>query len=438
MPNHPTAEGRSRRDVLIGGAALASALSLGCRQPVEPTSAPASSRRTDVPLRVVLCGTESDREAIERAWGAVASQPLELTVINVDRADPGGLIDKIVAASAQSDLIVYPVLVVAELSSRELLTPLSDDEFKLAEEQGGPFFPALRNGIARFGGLYVAAPLGARQPALMSIEAVDEMRTWSDYDQWVQSLDGAAAEPLADGWAAAMFLWRAASSIEQGWLFGPSDLEPQIDRDPYQNVLAQMQETAGRYKVTRSTPQQIWTALTSGSLRGGLGFNFGAEMGDAEISFRDPPSEVLTKILADPFSPVASLAAQCRQTAASKQFIRWLSGGEGSESVRRQVSGMTVTRASVEEVEGGSHTGEGYELWLSGRLQIPNTLPTLELLAADEYYAALDRQIIRCLEGEQEPASALEEVKNRWQAIGDRVGIPKQQRAWRRVQGMIA
>ena len=62
----------------------------------------------------------------------------------------------------------------------------------------------------------------------------------------------------------------------------------------------------------------------------------------------------LSKVLLDPFSPVISLSANCRQSTAAKRFIHWISGGEGSEATRQQVSGMTHIHAA----NGGTRSDE--------------------------------------------------------------------------------
>ncbi len=439
MLNHSVGVRHRRRELLLAGAgaAIASVTNPGCGEPAANLPSTESHTGSSIPLRVAYCGRKTDESAILKAWAAVNPHPLAISMIELDRSEPTGLIGRVAAAVQKCDVVVYPLLVLAELQSRGSLTPFSDEEFALAEEQGGRFHTALRNGVARYGGRFVAAPLGAYQPALMSIDAVDAMNSWQDYDRWVLSLDGEAAEPLADGWAAAMFLWRAASTADRGWLFGRQNFEPQIANDTFQGVLTQMRETARRYKVKRSSPEEIWLGLTTGSLRGGLGFAFGGETGTEEVTFSDPPAEVLTKVVADPFSTVVSLSSKCRQSTVAKQFIRWISGGEGSESARRQVTGMTSTRSSAGASSNGmENADEGYNRWLRDRLSTANTLPTLQLLSAGEYYAVLDQQVIGCLEGQREPAAALTEVATRWREIGRRIGIEKQQRAWRRAEGM--
>jgi ABC-type glycerol-3-phosphate transport system substrate-binding protein len=135
------------------------------------------------------------------------------------------------------------------------------------------------------------------------------------------------------------------------------------------------------------------------------------------------------------------LSANCRQSAAAKRFIGWISGGEGGQTVRQQISGMTDIRKATpssgqsDPVSGG--TG-GYDSWLADRLRSPLTLPTVQLLRAGEYYQALDSQVRRALDGQITPADALSQVAKQWQATTEKVGLKKQLRAWRRAQGMRA
>ena len=63
-------------------------------------------------------------------------------------------------------------------------------------------------------------------------------------------------------------------------------------------------------------------------------------------------------------------------------------------------------------------------------------MPTLQLLHGGEYYAALDSQVSRALDGLVTPEQALAEVARRWQVTTERVTVKKQLRAWRRAQGL--
>jgi hypothetical protein len=419
--------------MLVGSAAVAVGAVAGCRQKLE-TSEEAISERRDVPLRIALVGDDRDAESIRRGWSAVTEQPITIEVIELNRADAGTLAALLLAAAKNSDLLIYPLALVADLMIAESIVALSSNEFAEIEDASGSLFPALRN-AARYSDEYFAMPLGAPLPALLSVDGAVTVASWEEYDHLVQrEWSGMAAEPSAPGWAAAMFLWRMAES--KNWLFSRKGLVPLVDSEPYTAALDLMVRTHSRYKSKHQTPGQVWSAVESGELRGGIGFpqtliDAGSEMHLANL----PAARETSKVLPDPFSPVISLSFNCRQSAVAKRFVQWISGGVGSDSVRQRVTGMTVTRrtnsknATADSISAG--TGS-YDTWLAARLSSPITMPTLQILQGGDYYAALDSQVIRALEGDATPEQALAEVARRWQATTEKVGLDKQLRAWRR------
>lgn len=161
---------------------------------------------------------------------------------------------------------------------------------------------------------------------------------------------------------------------------------------------------------------------------------------EAEGEFRIgnlPGVTALSKVLLDPFLPVVSMSANCRQSAVAKRFIGWISGGAGSDAIRQQVLGMTEVRERASrENDSKSGNASSYNQWLAARLSSPVTAPTLQLFRAGDYYASLDHQIGRALAGEAKPAAALAEIARQWKATTKEVGVEKQLRAWRRAQGM--
>ena len=134
-------------------------------------------------------------------------------------------------------------------------------------------FSSVRAG-ARYADEYFALPLGAPQPALLSRDSAPAVASWEDYDRLVdQEWGGAASEPTAPGWAGAMFLWRTASS--KHWLFDRENLQPLIDEPSYVQSLELMTQTHARYQAKHQTPGQIWSAVRTGDLQGGIGFPTG-------------------------------------------------------------------------------------------------------------------------------------------------------------------
>ncbi len=412
----------------------------GCGRKPEIAVEPQAERR-DVPLRIAMIGSEDDAAAIRRGWSAVTDQPLGIQPIELNRADVGSLLEVVRAAAKNSDVVMYPLALIAQLTVEKLIVSISKDDFEQIEESAGKLLPGVGNGVARYGGEYFALPLGAAIPALLSTEEIGEVASWEDYDRLVDQQWGSmAGEPSAPGWAGAMFLRRAVEI--PSWLFRREDLTPVVDTEPYIDALQLMARTHARYNSKAQTPGQVWDGIKAGELKGGMGFPGGQNDSEVEIYVHNPPGvDELSKVLLDPFALVVSLSSKCRQSVVAKRFMGWISGGEASESVRRQVSGMTVVRAvPASSAHGNSAQGvkNRYDGWLTSRLQSPVALPTLQILSAGTYYQALDQQVLRCLQGEANAQEALGEVARQWQAITDKVGREQQLRAWRCAQGMRA
>ena len=427
----------NRREML--SVACAAALIAGCKSQDDPAEKPAAAKRSSVPLRVLWVGKQAEIDVVTRAWGSVMEQPLKVELIEFDRSKPTGLNEQITAVAKKHDLIVYPICAAADLGFADLLLPLGQKDIDTSEENLGKVYTAVRNGAAKFGRDYTATSIGAQLPALLSVDEVEnEIETWAEYHDWVKNeLSGAASEPLSNGWAGASFLWRAASSVKQSWLFGRERLEPLVDGDEFVATLDQMLQTTKQYKNEVRSPQEIWSGLQVGDLRGAIGFQVFSEESSADINVSDCPGDS-GKVMLDPFARVVSISAGCRQSAASKQWMNWLSGGEGTESVRRQIDSMTITRseAEFEGVESQQQIGSNYQRWLRERLNSSVHLASLRLLKADQYYSILDQEITNCVNGKSKPKEALQAVAANWQTLNKEVSLEKQQRAWRRAKGM--
>ncbi len=420
-----------RRRFLVGATAVVASLDVGCSKQT-PVAAPTAQTRKDVPLRVLLVGEPDDKNAISRGWQAVSEQEIQVDVLPLNRADPGGISDAFLAGAKKADVVIYPLVLVGEAARNDAVVKMPADELKRIELEVGTLLPAARNGAARYGGSAYALPLGCALPAVVAQSKVEPLESWEDYDQLVgNQWNGSAAEPTAAGWAGTMFLWRCSGI--KNWLFERKDLRPLINTQPYVTSLELMLRTNGRYASKDQTPDQIWTLVGEGKLRGGIGFPTRRSRATGNtFVFALPRAVNLSKVVLDPFSPVISLSASCRQTTASKRFVEWLCGGEGSRSVRGQVSGMTELRG----VTSSSGASSPYDEWLAGQLQVPLTAPCLQLNGASDYLVALDKGVRRALKGEVTAQKAMDEVAEQWADLTSAIGVDTQIRAWRMAQGM--
>ena len=420
-----------RRRFLIGSAAVIASIEIGCGK-AEPVAVPLAKTRKNVPLRVLLVGEADDKDTVTRGWQAVSEQQIQINVLPLDRADSSGIGDAFLTGAKKADVVIYPLVLVGEASRSDAVVEMTADEVKKIESEVGALLPTARNGAARYGRATYALPLGCALPALVAQSKIEPLESWEDYDQLVATQwEGMAAEPTAAGWAGTMFLWRCSGM--KNWLFERKNLKPLINTEPYVTSLELMVRTNSRYQKKDQTPDQIWALVGEGKLRGGIGFPIRRSSAADNMEVFPLPGVVnLSKVVLDPFSPVVSLSASCRQTDASKQFIEWLCGGEGSRSVRRQVAGMTDLRAGTSS----SGTSASYDDWLITQLQAPLTAPCPQLNAATDYLLVLDQQVRRALAGDAAPQEALDVVAENWSALTAKSGADKQIRAWRMAQGM--
>lgn len=433
-----------RRRFLLGSGSLMTGLSVGCGRGTESVET-AREQRPSIPLNILLaiCGDRDQQAAIataQRAWSAVSEQGLNISVIPFDRADPRSLDGQLVAAAARHDLLVFPVAWAADLMAAEAITPLADAWVNEMEAAVGGLPLALKNGAARWGDQTIGFPLGARLPAMLSIDEPPAPESWQAYDEIVsERWDGQASEPTAAGWAGAMFLWRAMA--HRGWLFDPTSLEPLIAESHYVAALELFISTHNRYSLQRQTPTEIASAVAQGRLRGGIGWPQGDE--PAPLSYANIPGLTQPdRILLDPFTPLVALSADCRQTAQAKRWLAWIVSGEGSELPRaawlgraawpgRAATGL-IRSAPADRPADRDVPQSDYAGWLTNRLNHPLTLPTLQLQLAGQYYQVLDHEIGRALNGEQSSTQALQTVADQWRAIADAVGPEVQLLNWRR------
>jgi ABC-type glycerol-3-phosphate transport system substrate-binding protein len=432
-----------RRHFLAWCTSLTLGTATGCSDSPGTTPAETTTRR-DIPLKVAIAldgnptDTDSRVNAIQRAWSAVSGQPLAIEAIDYDRAQSPELADRALSAAKNCDVLVYPIALGSELATAEAIAALSDEFVKDTDREYGSLLPALRNGLSVYADQTIGLPLGTSLPAILSIDAVKPIESWDDYDEWVaQDCKDQAAEPTAPGWAATMFLWRAASIKE--WLFDRETLDPLIDTAPYIETLERFVGTHDRYQMKRQRPEQIWSGIVSGTLNGGISWQHKGTA-DVEVNVADlPGSSNPGRVLFDPFTQIASLSANCRQSEAAKRFVAWITGAESSQAMRREVFVAAANRDASDrqtQLPSLSARESSYDRWLANQLARPLTRPTLQLANSMEYYSALDRAIGLALDHTASAPEALGQVSKRWRQITEDVGAKKQLRIWNRLQGL--
>ncbi|TWU56104.1 hypothetical protein Poly59_24080 [Rubripirellula reticaptiva] len=426
-----------RQAISQSATCLAGITLLGCNR-TDEVVAPVAAARTDIPLRITWVGSQDEADAIERGWSSVSEQAIAINVVVIDRSQSVPSIADLTELAKSSDLLSVPLMMVAELASSESIESLTGDAISVITSD---LLPAMRSGVARYGGDTFAIPYAANLPALFfstNRSEADLALSWKEYgDRVGADWNGKAGEPTTAGWAASMFLWRSIGSAQR-WLVSRETFEPTIDDEPYVQALDQMRQTVARYETPRQTPSQIWQRLQQRELAAGITFPTSQANSEAELSAADLPSpesssQSLASLAFSPWLNAITMSANCRQTDASKLFMDWISGGEGSESTRQMVAPYNAVRSSD-----ASSSLTPYAQWIEKKLGSPVTLPSMQFISAGEYYAALDHAVMDCLDGKSTAAEALASAKSHWQSITKRVGVDVQLRAWRRANGMRA
>lgn len=439
--------------VCVGSAAIGiSGCDFGSSEVEQATTEVAPTAASTVPLRITSTATAEFNQRVQMAWSAVSEQPLEITSASDDT-----LVDE----AERTDVVLFRTSEMGDLQAADLLTPLAEKFLESEPVAADSFLAGLVNGSMRWGDETYALPLGTALPAVWGTAETDadESLTWKDFSERVRAVpEGQAAEPLAEGWAAIALLHRASTQTSATWLFERNTLKPVLQSPPYVRALEQLVADRERYPQALLTPEEVWSRLHAGELQIAIGWPTGGELGTA-AAVRMLPYPTAEEVFIDQWKPaelaprppfvsprglLVAVAASCRQTAAARTFMTWLTGREGHAAVRSASSNLAANRTAVlpDEAGGLAVAPEGnlargsYDKYVIETLGDGQVRPSLRLPGADEYLAALDAQVVRALAGEATPEEALEAASEEWEAITERLGRQKQLRAWMQAQGL--
>ncbi len=491
----------NRRCFLLSAASGAALVGCGKSGETAPAQTTAPELRRDVPLRVLLCFDDRWAEILKTAWSAIADQPLQISVLDSKSIAADQWQSKVIEAMQVCDVAIIPNGLLPAIDDAMSLVPPGDDTRGADSLDGNTaasntFFPVLREGLMKFGGRVVAVPLGAVQPSLVQRTdgPASDLETPKDWDAFIAlakklneskpngSSEPVVAEPLADGAAAKMFLWRANSASPPIWLFNRETFAPVIDTEPYVDALETMKRCVELYGEARLTAGEVWSRVATGKLRMAIAWpatHSATERIEEAVDCAFSPLPIaLTKgslteqwrpaqTLVDIESPVAILSSQCRQSVAAKRFLNWIVGGEGTSMIRSVVTGLTDLRRSPDlgtstsasgndksksksssvdadskQNGGPRNSGEPGSAGMANyRSVLANSLSSLsirtptQLLEYREYNESLDAAVLSCLNGKQSAQAALTDVAKKWGELTSQIGIKQQTKAWRKAQG---
>jgi ABC-type glycerol-3-phosphate transport system substrate-binding protein len=454
----------------VGALVVLLTMVVGCdrsNQPVDEQTVEVPT--STVPLRVVSAASEGLNRRIEMAWRAVSDQPIEIIATTNGNAqtEEGGT--ALSDAAPRADVIIFQNQSMGDLQADGALVPLPDVVLQSDAVDTESLLPALVGDLLTWGDQVYAIPLGSVRPALWHDAEMDvpDSIDWDQYADLVRQTEaGKAAEPLADGWAAVSFLWRAVTLTRETWLFDRQTFQPVIDSPPYVLALEQLVEASQSYPSQPMSPDEIWVGLQQGSLRIALAWpeipgntdplqDSGAEQSLAMVPYPSAsqvyldgwnPSDGRTdSILLAPTGLSVGIAASCRQTAASRSFLTWLVSREGHGSLRGGTWGLGPNRVQIDsDATPTSNLGliktdqerAGFDAYLIQSLSTTAVRPTVRIPNASQYMEELDKRVLAAIAGDLTPQEALTETARAWDAITQRVGRRKQTNAWRQAQGM--
>lgn len=429
----------------------------GCKQDGSSEAQPENKPQSvsEFPLNVLLVGTSDEADAISDAFALISEQPLKLQVV-----DPQQSVQAIERLTA-CDVAILPQSLLGAAAEQDLLVPRSDDWVSELNLKYGTPFQLPASALGRWGADVLGIAVGAKLPARLAADPESDCQTWQDYQQWVQTLGGKAAEALMPGWAGWSFLNRCASSVTGAWLFESSELAPALTNDEHVAVLQQLCESAASYDDHQLTPGQIATQIRQGKLLGGIGMltadaastdsEDAAAQARIELSVFDLPagvaatkedgpgdqSEAAFKPLLGPNVPLACLTTGCRQNEVATAFIGWLSSNQDTQAMHRRCQYLSVTRSNSPEEAGLQPlTQAPYERWLQTKLRLRSARVPMNLPGADDYYQALDQAVGKAIAGELSAAAAMNQAAQAWDAITESIGRDQQKRAWKMARGL--
>ena len=446
-------------------------LVLGCGQQSETVNdvEPKPPLRVQGPLRVLIVDDEELGVVLEREWRASSEHAIE-----IDHVGASDLLASVQADSKKldTDIVIFPSAMLGTLAERKLLRPAPRELASEPSYRYGEIFDLVRRRETHWGAQPYAVSFGS--PTLVLLRRADLVpnapETWEDLNREVARLtEGglpdamtALAQPLADGWAARVFLSRAAGylydSSKVSGVFNYATMEPRIASDPFVRALEEMLADCAdgfSFDLTPATSLQAFVdgraamAITwASAIPAGDGGD--AALDSAKVS--DLPrasrlnadsggrnatgSNSVTLFGIDGRMGAVSRAA--KNAALANIFLAWATGPQDSAMISSRSAHTAPFRSSHQAVAGGwthprlpASAAEEYARTVQESLCRSRAFQCLRIPGYDRYLRILDEKVLQVLHRRQQVRPALDEVADRWAATTDELGVSRQIAAYR-------
>ena len=456
---------------------------LSCR-PAEAPRGGAPPTPKPVRLKLLVVDDPGLAQEIERQWNARGSGELTVEAIERKRLET--------MRRLPADMIVFPSRLLGRLAVEGLIGPWPTSG-EGAGRSDPDVFPLQRFREMRWGATWYAVTFGSPQFVLyLRNDRLEALRrevpsTWDAYAELAGQLHREAqskaagappfalAEPLGPGWAAPVFLARAASYIghasQYSGLFDFTSMEPLVNEPPFVQALEELVAAAklAPPEVLDADPPTVKRWFYEGKVAMAWGwptrtFDIAAEVDkpiDVDVvSFARLPGSRRAYLFGqnawesrgsrdDPHVPLLGTAGRLgavvrgtsrRQEAAAA--LAWLSGREIGVTVSTASPATTPYRAS--------HRADAR--WLDqglpdvlatqyGELVQQNQSQGTALFApripgASRYLSALDDAVRRAVREEIPAKECLDEVARQWADITRELGKDAQVEAYHRSLGL--
>ena len=451
---------------------------LGCPAAPEPIEEETVDVTPPPPLSLLLVDTPGLAPLIARQWSARRDGQINATEISFEDLESNAYREV-----KENDVVIYPVEMIGEMVSRNLLLEVPKTTWNSEEFNKKELLRKSRTRFVQYGGDAWGTPLGSPQLVLMYRDDVlqqlgeEPPKTWEQFFSLVNKLNGSELKdadgnplpvdvdiPLTDRWASVSFLAMCAADIRYrgklSTVFENSDMQPLINRKPFVAKLSALKKAADEADLSL-TPADVYRRMLEGDSAMAIGW---PSMG---LLDKTPPANEHVRIARLPGSAdwfdfdeqvfvrrdkddpihvdslgfegrMASVAEDSGNTLTSFEFIAWLAS--------KQISLLYLPQSASGAAFRASHLGN-MARW-TGEGLAPDAIDQYSdiLKASDlsntsfvfpripgvrEYRSRLDAAIQECLSGATDPQSALDSVVQGWNGISKVQGL-KKQKSWLR------
>lgn len=450
----------------------------GCG-PAKPTDENEAKPRELRSVELLVVDDPELAAAIDKQWSSNAESELK-----VSQTTTAELLAR--KTPPREDAIIYPSGLIGELAKRDWLDPFPEAalESNLYESTDVLLLP--QNYESKWANETLAVTFSspllclAVRTDLLADQGIAPPKTWQEYQKAVQTFAkppaevtgnwAPAIEPVGNQWGGDLLLARTAAQVRDAGrtstLFNLSDMNPQIDTEPFVESLSQMAEVAklGDGSIPAATPLDAQRAILAGQCAMAITW----PMNDGETSDTtdslpisyfplpgsdrvwrfnserwDDRSETTIAPLLGAGGRLGSLVRDTNRSRSAGMALALLSGQEWSPIVCTKAKHAAVFRNShlsnLSPWADDRIDAEGRSTFSKAVVEMQTSnlfLMSPRIPGQVRYMQALNDAVQRVLNGETEASASLTTAADQWRAITNEIGVEEQKAAYRHSLGI--